>query len=168
MYFTNVIRFICAFDTVDHAIFLRRLNFLYSVDGAPLNWFKSYFNDRDHRVFVHEALSPPRVITCGVPQGSVLRARLYTMYIYPLTQIIQRHDIQYHTYADDIQLLYMKCHRDDNSIIKAITQLQNCIADITEWMSNNTLNINEIRQNLLYLTLKVIVETNLQQRLEIM
>ena len=52
-----------AFDTVDHAIFLRRLNFLYGVDGVPLNWFKSYFNDRDHRVCVHEALSPPRVIT---------------------------------------------------------------------------------------------------------
>ena len=82
-----------AFDTVDHAIFLRRLNFLYGVDGVPLNWFKSYFNDRDHRVCVHEALSPPRVITCGVPQGSVLGARLYTMYIYPLTQIIQRHGI---------------------------------------------------------------------------
>ena len=81
--------------------FLRRLNFLYGVDGVSLNWFKSYFNDRDHRVCVHEAWpSPPRVITCGVPQGSVLGARLYTMYIYPLTQIIKRHGIQYHTYAD--------------------------------------------------------------------
>ena len=28
------------------------------------------------RVGVHEALSPLRVITCGVPQGSVLGARL--------------------------------------------------------------------------------------------
>ena len=60
-----------AFDTVDHAIFLRRLHFLYGVDGVPLNWFKSYFNDRYHRVCVHEALSAPRVITFGVPQGSV-------------------------------------------------------------------------------------------------
>ena len=37
----------------------------------------------------------------------------------------------------------MKCHSDDNSINQAIIQLQNCIADITEWMSNNTLKINE-------------------------
>ena len=44
-----------AFDTVGHAIFLRRLHFLYGVDGVPLNWFKSYINDRDHRVCVHEA-----------------------------------------------------------------------------------------------------------------
>ena len=37
----------------------------------------------------------------------------------------------------------MKCHSDDISINQAIIQLQNCIADITEWMSNNTLKINE-------------------------
>ena len=75
-----------AFETVDHGIFLRRLNFLYGVDGVPLNWFNSYFNDRDHRVCVHEALSPPRVITCGVPQGSVLGARLYIESKAKLTQ----------------------------------------------------------------------------------
>ena len=37
----------------------------------------------------------------------------------------------------------MKCHSDDISINQAIIQLQNCIADISEWMSNNTLKINE-------------------------
>ena len=39
----------------------------------------------------------------------------------------------------------MKCHSDDNFINQAIIQLQNCtcIADINEWMSNNTLKINE-------------------------
>ena len=37
----------------------------------------------------------------------------------------------------------MKCHSDDNSINQAIIQLQNCIADITAWMPNNTLKIYE-------------------------
>ena len=37
----------------------------------------------------------------------------------------------------------MKCHNDDNSIIQAIIQIQNCIADIAERMSNNTLKLNE-------------------------
>ena len=64
------------------------------------------------------------------------------LHFYPLIEIIQRHGIQYHTYADDIQL-FVKCHRDDNLINHTIIQLQNCIADITEWMSNNTLKINE-------------------------
>ena len=86
-----------ALGTGDHDIFLRRFNFPYGVDGVPFNWFKSYFKHRDHRVCVHEALSPPRVMTSGVLQGSVLGARLYTMYIYPVTEIIQRHGIQYYT-----------------------------------------------------------------------
>ena len=93
-----------AFDTIDYVIFLRRLNFPYGVDGVSLNWFKSYFNDRDHKVCVHEALSSPRVIKCGVPQGSVLGTRLYTMYI--LASITTNSNyttssIHYHTYADD-------------------------------------------------------------------
>ena len=95
--------------------------------------YLTYFNDRDHRVRVHETLSPPSVITCGVPQGSVLGERLYTIHIYPLTKIIQLHGIQYHTYVDNIQL-YVKCHNDDYSMYRAIIQLQNCITDITEWM----------------------------------
>ena len=37
----------------------------------------------------------------------------------------------------------MKLHSNDNSINQAIIHLQNCIADITKWMSNNTLKINE-------------------------
>ena len=37
----------------------------------------------------------------------------------------------------------MKCHSDDNSINQAIIQLQNCIANITEWMLNTTLKIKE-------------------------
>ena len=80
-------------------------------------------------------------------------ARLYTMYIYSLTQIIQHHGIQYHTYADDLQL-YMKCHSDDNSINQAIFQLQNCIADITELMSNNTLKINEDKTEFIIFNIK--------------
>ena len=50
--------------------------------------------------------------------------------------------------------LYMKCHNDDNSINQAIIQLQNCIADITEWMSNNTLKINEDKREFIIFNTK--------------
>ena len=79
-----------------------------------------------------------------------------------MSQIIQRHPIQYRTYADDIQL-YMKCHSDDNSINQAIIQLQNCIADITAWMPNNTLKINEDKTEFIIFNTKgIIVKTNIQ------
>ena len=37
----------------------------------------------------------------GVPQGSVLGARLYTLYIRPLSHILENHRVLFHTYADD-------------------------------------------------------------------
>jgi len=32
-----------AFDTIDHAILLERLNNCVGIQGTPLNWLKSYF-----------------------------------------------------------------------------------------------------------------------------
>ena len=31
-----------AFDTVDHTICIRRLNYLYGIDGSVLQWFESF------------------------------------------------------------------------------------------------------------------------------
>ena len=110
-----------AFDTVDHTICIRRLSHLYGVDGTVLQWFKSFLSNRDNKVCVNDVFSLSRDANCGVPQGSVLGARLYTMYVYPLTTIIRRHGLQYHTYADDTQI-YLQCDNHHDAINAAITR----------------------------------------------
>ena len=102
----------------------------------------SFLSNRDNKVCVNDVFSLSRDANCGVPQGSVLGARLYTMYVYLLTTIIQRHGLQYHTYADDTQI-YLQCDNHHVAINTAIIRLQNCILEVIKWMTSNALKLNE-------------------------
>ena len=125
-------------NTVDYAIFLRRLQNLYGVEQLALQWFTSYLTDRTHQVCINNTLSEPQSLQCGVPQGSVLGARLYSMYVYLLSSIIVKHNLLYHSYADDTQI-YLQCDNNDDAIKEAIHRLEKCIADVCSWMKNNSL-----------------------------
>ncbi len=112
-----------AFDTVEHSIFLQRLCYLFGIDGTALQWFKSYLSDRNYKISINNALSNNHKLKCGVPQGSVLGARFYTIYTHPLSYIINNHKLQYHSYADDTQI-YLTCDNTDTSIKESIVRLQ--------------------------------------------
>ena len=61
-----------AFDTVDHAILLRRLEVSFGIRGVAMNWFASYLSGRSQQVSVHGTLALSTFLEYGVPQGSVL------------------------------------------------------------------------------------------------
>ena len=69
-----------AFDTVDHEILLKTLNF-YGVDSISLKWFQSYLTDRKQRTYVNGSLSDYGSTVCGVPQSSILGPLLFLIYI---------------------------------------------------------------------------------------
>ena len=93
-----------AFDTIDHSILLERLQTSFGIDGLPLKWVKSYLSNRHQKIKIDNNLSNVPPILYGVPQGSDLVPLLFSMYIYPLTDVIDDHQILWHVYADDIQL----------------------------------------------------------------
>ena len=79
----------------------------------------------------------------GVSQGSVLGARLYTLYVRPMSEICKYHDVHYHSYADDTQLYIHYDRNCDISMRGTITKLENGIAEIGQWMTHNCLKPNE-------------------------
>ena len=69
-----------AFDTVDHAILLKRLDVSFGIRGNALNWFASYLSGRSQQVSVHGILASSFYLDFGVPQGSVLGPVLFLLY----------------------------------------------------------------------------------------
>ena len=93
-----------AFDTVDHDVLLERLKPGLGIRGTALNWFKSYLPGRSQYVLINGTQSKQTSLVCGVPQRSVLGPILFTIYMLPLGDIVKRHGMQFHMYADDCQL----------------------------------------------------------------
>ncbi len=128
-----------AFDTVDHSILISRLEHCVGIGGSVQKWFKSYLNNRTFSVCVDGCSSSKSVLTCGVPQGSILAPILFSLYMLPLGSIFNKHKVLFHCYADDTQI-YVPFKQNDNQNLSALTA---CLSDIKAWMSLNFLNLNE-------------------------
>ncbi|XP_072021345.1 uncharacterized protein [Amphiura filiformis] len=93
-----------AFDTVDHTILLNRLQDRSAITGSALEWAQSYLKGWSSEVSINGHVSDPISMDFGVPQGSVLGPLFFSAYTVPIGEIIQKHGINYHIYADDCQL----------------------------------------------------------------
>ena len=75
------------------------------IPGTALGWFISYLTDHFYQISINLLISKPRKVTHGVPQESVLGPLLFSIYLLPLFNMVDTYpNIDYHSYADDIQL----------------------------------------------------------------
>ena len=126
-----------AFDTIDH-----------DITGDALVWFRSYLTGRIQRVVIENAVSGDQELGFGVPQGSVLGPKIYCMYTKPVSDIIQRHGLSHHSYADDTQL-YMIMDYSNNNWRDGLARIQLCVSEIREWMNQNMLKLYDDKTELI-------------------
>ena len=106
-----------AFDTIDHNILLQKLNY-YGFRGLTYEWIKSYLSNRLQKTNYNGTISEPEVITCGVPQGSVLGPLFFILYIndiYTVSPILF-----FVLFADDTNILISGKNLEElNTILNA-------------------------------------------------
>lgn len=142
--------FSAAFDTVDHDILLERLSLAFNFSGVVLKWFSSYLCNRTQRVRFNSCTSSHFPLVCGVPQGSVLGPRLYSLYVSPISDIIKMHKLSYHMYADDT-CLYFSFSPDE--IVNSVKIVELCIYHLCDWFNANRLKVNCNKTNVMMFNL---------------
>ena len=77
--------------------------------------------------------------------------KMYCMYTKPVSDIIPRHGLYHHSYADDTQL-YMPMDHSNNNWRYGLPYIQLCVSEIKEWINQNMLNLNDDKTEFIVFT----------------
>jgi hypothetical protein len=144
-----------AFDCVPHDVLIKKLQ-CYGVGGLALATFKNYLSLRTQKVTISGADSRERVLSCGVPQGSVLGPFLFLVLINDI-------DVEGRAtlFADDTTLIAKAA---DLQTVIELAKVQ--LSEAQEWFQSNMLQLNETKTQRLVCTLsRAQVEHNLPVKL---
>ena len=117
--------FMKAFDKVPHRRLIYKMK-QYGIDGNILRWVENFLKDRVQIVNVNGYYSTEKKVLSGVPQGSVLGALLFVIYINDMPENI----------SSDIYLF-----ADDTKFFRSINSLQDC------WKIQKDLHLLEVWSN---------------------
>ena len=122
-----------AFDTCDIPILLSKLKH-YGFKGVSAKWFENYLTNRKQYVEINGVKSKEKVLTHGVPQGSVIGPILFLLYINDLP---------------NSTTLFCSLFADDTIFCKTSSNLETIKTSLNEeldkasvWFRANKLSLN--------------------------
>lgn len=123
-----------AFDTVCHERLLNKL-WNYGFRGVSLDLLRSYLTNRQQIVDVGGDRSSSRVVTYGVPQGTVMGPLLFLVYINSLSKCTKEGSIV--SFADDTAI-----HYKADTWYDLKHKVENDFTHIQNWFQVNKLTLN--------------------------
>ena len=133
-----------AFDSISHNILSLKLQAI-GLSGNLHEWLMDYLKDRFQYTVVNGHPSNLDEVKYGVPQGSLLGPRLYTIYVNDLPNAITSGDV--FMYADDTTLYCVGKNFD-----QVCSQLNNILEQLLLWSTTNKLCIHPVKSEVMILS----------------
>ena len=135
-----------AFDLVNHDILNKKLQ-CYLKNDLACEFIQSYLSDRYQSVYLNGYFSKYGLISCGVPQGSILGPLLFCLHINDLPLYITNPSVILEMFADDTTV-----HTEHTDIHQIQNLLQQSLNEIQTWTIQNKMAINPQKSNSMVLT----------------
>ena len=128
-----------AFDTVDHKILLDKL-YYYGFQGIVNRWFSSYLTNHTQTTEINSYTWDKEVVSCGVPQGSVLGLLLFLLYINDIQHCSRK--LEFFLFAVDTNVLYS---HENFKTLELIVNVE--LNNLFNWLTANKLALNRKQSN---------------------
>ena len=128
-----------AFDTVDHNILVKKLEY-YCIRGIANKWGCSYFENRCQYVCINDTNSEQLNASCGVPQGYILGPALFILYVNDMCNVSTT--LKSILFADDTNIF----HTGDD-LKKVCETISHELDKLNRWFRANKLSLNVSKTN---------------------
>ncbi|MEO0684150.1 MAG: reverse transcriptase family protein, partial [Cyanobacteria bacterium J06649_11] len=138
-----------AFDSVNHEIIDHKL-LKYGINGDLHKWIMNYLSDRSQITIVNGKLSDTEPIDTGVPQGSLIGPRAFTLTVNDCPDISEDFDTD--LFADDNT---SAC--SDKNLDTMFVKIQHMANELSSWSSTTHLSVHPLKSTLLVLSPKAFI-----------